>query len=55
MGTLFLLEAIFFVAVLGDVAWDILSELWWNVSVRRDERLNFMKRKRPKRIHWKFR
>lgn len=55
MGLIFLLAGIFFVVVLGDIAWLELTELAWQIRGRLQPKLSIMKRKRPERIRWKFR
>ena len=43
------------VVVMGDIIWDYTSDLIWYIGLRfPSKRLNFDKRKRPKRKHYKY-
>jgi len=54
MAKLIFILFLMFLVVLGDIAWDFLSEAVWHIGLR-SQKLNFIKKRRPNRIHWKFR
>ena len=54
-----MIELIIFVALmtivmLGDIIVDFVGEAIWNIGLR-TQNLNFMKKRRPQRTHYKFR
>ena len=55
MLQLIFLVTVFTVVLLGDIIWDFTSEAIWHIGLRfPGMKLNFDKRRRPKKKHYKY-
>lgn len=54
MIALIIFVALMTIIMLGDIIVDFIGEAVWHIGLR-TQNLNFMKKRRPERIHFKFR
>lgn len=54
MVALIIFVALMTIIMLGDIIVDFVGEAVWHIGLR-TQHLNFMKKRRPQRTHYKFR